>query len=360
MSVSSAIPFDVTKAWVQSKFQWQRQITAARFSPCGRFVFAAGINGAIIRWDLETEQQILFESHDTWVGDFAFDSESKRMYSGDYHGTLTCWDYSLDQPKQIWQKIGSHNGWIRKVTVSPDGSRIATGGNDLSVRIWNAKGKSTDQLEGHQGYIFSLIFHPETGDIFSGDQLGMVRQWNKKGNLIREFDLSVLHTRLDNFLAHVGGVRCMAIDTTRNLLACGGFTNAKSNSFCPGDPLISIVDLDSANEVIQLKPTIKADGPINGMRFLSDGTLVGVGEGQAGASLSFWDIEKPEPIHAIKMLSGYEVDVHPDGMRLAVSRYETNGRTGNGRHVMPEEYVSNDGLVEVYQLSEKPMEDADS
>ena len=67
MSVSSAIPFDVTKAWVQTKFQWQRQITAARFSPCGRFVCAAGINGAIIRWDLETEQQVLFESHDTLV-----------------------------------------------------------------------------------------------------------------------------------------------------------------------------------------------------------------------------------------------------------------------------------------------------
>lgn len=360
MSVSSAMPFDITKAWVQTKLQWKRQITATGFSPCGQFVFAAGINGAIVRWDLETEQQVLFESHDTWVGDIAFDGESKRMYSGDYHGTLTCWDYSLDQPKVIWQKADAHNGWIRKVAVSQDGSTIATGGNDLSVRIWNPKGRSTDELDGHQGYIFSLLFHPESGDLFSGDQLGLVRQWNKKGSLSREFDVSVLHTRLENFLAHVGGVRCMAIDTTRNLLACGGFTNAKSNSFCPGDPLISIFDLESATEVIQLKPTIKADGPINGMRFLSDGTLVGVGEGQAGASLSFWDIENPEPIHAIKMHSGYEVDVHPDGMRLAVSRYETNGRTGNGRHVMQEEYVSNDGLVEVYQLSEKPMEDADS
>ena len=360
MSTITDRQLDPTKAWLQSTYRWQRQITAMQFSPCGKFVFAAGINGVIVRWDLETEQSVLFEGHSSWVGDITIDPSSNRLYSGDYHGTLICWDYSLPEPKQHWQKQNAHDGWIRKVLVSPDGSAIATGGNDRTVKLWNPKGRLSHELTGHNGYIFSFVFHPQSGDLFSGDQVGMIRQWNPKGKLVREIDATVLHTRLENFLAHVGGVRCMLIDPSRNILACGGFTNAKSNAFCPGDPIVSIIDLESAKEKTQLIPNIKADGPINGMSFLSDGTLVGIGEGAGGASLSFWDIEKPEPIHAIKMLSGYEVDVHSDGFQLAVSRYETNGRTGNGRHVMPDEYVSNDGVVEIYQLSEKPEEDTSS
>jgi hypothetical protein len=65
-------------------------------------------------------------------------------------------------------------------------------------------------------------------------------------------------------------------------------------------------------------------------------------------------VDKAEPVHAIKMNSGYEVALHPDGWQLAVSRFETNGRGGNGRHSMPETYISNDGVIDLYQLYEKP------
>jgi WD40 repeat protein len=131
-------------------------------------------------------------------------------------------------------------------------------------------------------------------------------------------------------------------------------TNAKSNSFCPGDPLVVLMDVKTGKEKRQLKPKIKADGPVNGLQFLPDGTLAGIGEGASGASLSFWNADQAEPIHAIKMNSGYEVALHPDGWQLAVSRFQTNGRGGNGRHSMPETYISNDGVIDLYQLYEKP------
>ncbi len=346
---------DVTKAWPEKKFQWERQVTAIQFSPCGKFLVAAGIDAQLQRWELATDERVAIKGHAGWVGDLAFHSDQQRLYSVDYHGGLFCWDYTEAQPKQLWSKADAHQSWVRKVAVSPDGKHVATGGNDRVVKLWSATGQSTLELKGHEGYIFSLLFHPDSKSLFCGDQMGKVKQWDvSSGKLIRELDLTVLHTRLDNFLAEVGGVRSLAYDSKRDLLACGGMTNAKSNAFCPGDPLVVLMEVETGKEKMQLKSTIKADGPVNGLQFLPDGTLAGIGEGASGASLSFWSTEKPTPIHAIKMLSGYEVALHPDGWQLAVSRFETNGRSGNGRHSTPETYVSNDGLIEVYQLYEKP------
>ena len=52
--------------------------------------------------------------------------------------------------------------------------------------------------------------------------------------LVRSLDAGQLHTRKENFLADVGGVRSLSFDKAGGQLACGGMTDAKSNSFCPG------------------------------------------------------------------------------------------------------------------------------
>ena len=216
-------------------------------------------------------------------------------------------------------------------------------------------------LSGHEGYIFSLAFHPDGKSLVSGDQVGSVRQWAiPSGKQIRTFDLTVLHTRKENFLAHVGGVRSLAINASENLLACGGMANAKSNAFCPGDPLVVILDFRDSTERTRLQPSQKADGPINSLCFLPDGTLAGVGEGAKGASLAFWKTDQPLPVHSIKMNSGFQVDLHPDKLRLAVSRFQPNGRGGNGRHVTPETYVGNHGVIDIYHLYEQPAVEGDT
>lgn len=346
---------DATKAWSEKQLKYKRQLTACRFSPCGKFAVAAGFDFQLQRWTLENDQRTAMVGHPSWIGDLAFHPDKQRLYSVDYHGGLFCWNYTPSEPKPIWNKPDAHSSWTRKVAVSSDGKHVATGGNDRVVRLWTAEGKLLRELAGHKGYVFSLVFHPDGKSLLSGDQLGIVRQWEvASGKQTRELDLTVLHTRKENFLAHVGGVRTLAFNDSAKLLACGGMTNAKSNSFCPGDPLVVLIDFETGKEKLQLKPSQKADGPINSLRFLPDGTLAGVGEGASGASLAFWQTDKSLPVHSIKMGSGYDADLHPDGLRLAVSRFETNGRTGNGRHTKPEEYTSNDGVIEIYRLDEKP------
>ena len=88
--------------------------------------------------------------------------------------------------------------------------------------------------------------------------------------------------------------------------------------------------------------------------------MAGIGEGAKGASLDFWKSDQPTPVHSIKISSGYQVDLHPDKLRLAISRFQPNGRGGNGRHATPETYVSNDGVIDIYHLYDQPTVDGDA
>ena len=346
---------DVTKVKVTKTLRHNRQLTSCRFSPCGKYVAAVGLDSGVHRWSLESDEpmKVEWKAHRGWVADLVFQPHGKRLFSADYHGTIVCWNYEAANGQPVWRVDNAHAGWIRAVACSPDGTRLASVGTDGLVRMWSTSdGKRTAELAGHDADLFSIAFHPDGKSVLSGDIMGRVIQWDiATGKKFREFDAKALHTRLDDFLADVGGVRCLAISDDGKTLACGGMTDAKSNGFCPGTPGVIVFDWATGKRTTTLVVEHTADGPIKGLCFLEDGTLAGYGEGASGASLAFWRTDQPKPIHSIKTLSGYGVDRHPDGTSLAVVLYQGNGRTGNGRHSKREEYVSNNGIVQIYAAS---------
>jgi WD40 repeat protein len=74
-----------------------------------------------------------------------------------------------------------HAGKVFAIACAPDGTRIATGGSDQTVRIWDAQ-RFTEivQLRGHTSYVWSLAFSADGSLLASGSGDGTVRVWDTR------------------------------------------------------------------------------------------------------------------------------------------------------------------------------------
>jgi WD40 repeat protein len=338
---------DVSKAHVSATLAHPRQITCARFSPDGRFVAAAGLDERIHVTAIEGGARRTLAGHETWVVAIGFAPDG-RLISADQHGTLICWDAALE--KRLWTSKTPGAGFLRCLAVGPT---IVTGGDDGRVRVRDNSGKIAQEVD--QGSpVYAAAFHPD-GSFATGDLRGVIRHGD------RTFDAKILHTRGEDFLADVGGVRSLAFTRDGATLAAGGLRDAKSNTFCPGTPAVVLFDGASGRKKALFEIGTAVDGYVNALAYLADGTLCGVSESHGGnAGLYFWK-EGPKPAHAAEAPSAYGLDLHPDGDRLALACYAAKGSSGNGRAAKTRaDYLPNEGAVRIYALTDKPKVNADA
>lgn len=363
------------KAHLGKTIKHERQLIRAQFSPDGQHVAAAGLDKLIHVWELETEKKHTLPGHVTWVSALVFNPKGSQLFTADFQGNLHAWDYARADSKPLFTVTGADRQITRALAVTPDGALLLSGGDDGVVRAWSTKdGKPAKEFgaalttpvwqrvfkagdANHCGGIYALAVHPDGKSFVSGDQFGVVKHWNlSSGKLERDLDARLLYTRKEEFIADVGGVRCIAFDAKGERLAAGGLSKAESNGFCLGTPAVLVFDWATGKALTELKLNIKSDGPINGLRYLSDGTLAGFGEHQSAATVcAFWKpAEKPEPFHTVAAQSATDLDLHPDGQRLLAPLFVASGSGGNGaREKFKDKYVQNSSQLTIINLFEK-------
>jgi WD40 repeat protein len=82
------------------------------------------------------------------VGGFAFFNDGRRAVTGSWDKTLSIWNM---QKGTLWGKpLQGHQGGVLSVAVSPNDKRIASGGQDNTVIIWDV---------GSKQVVFKLVKH---------------------------------------------------------------------------------------------------------------------------------------------------------------------------------------------------------
>ena len=116
------------------------------------------------------------EGHSRWVNSVVFSPDGSRVASGSGDKTIRVWDV---QTGQCQHTLEGHSEGVNNVVFSPDGSRVASSSEDKTVRVWDVQtGQCQHTLEGHSHVVYSMVFSPDGLRVASGSGDKTVRVWD--------------------------------------------------------------------------------------------------------------------------------------------------------------------------------------
>merc|ERR1711916_6749 len=104
--------------------------------------------------------------HSFSVLSVCFNHDGSQIASGSLDKTVKAWNAKTGD---LVQTLEGHIGDVNSVCFNHDGSQIASGSSDKTVKVWDAKtGDLVQTLEGHSGCVLSVCFNHDGSQIASG------------------------------------------------------------------------------------------------------------------------------------------------------------------------------------------------
>jgi WD40 repeat protein/subtilase family serine protease len=275
--------------------------------------------------------------HTHSVNSVAFSPDGSLIASGSWDDTIKLWRVS---DGALVRTLTGHTDWVYSVAFSPDGSLIASGSRDATIKLWRVSdGALVATLRGHTWHVFSVAFSPDGSLIASGGSDLTIRLWRvSDGALVR------------TLRGHTGYVNSVAFSPDGRLLASGsedrtirlwrvsdgalvrtltGHTDwVFSVAFSPDGSLIasgsddSTIKLWRVSDGALVRTLTGHTGDVRSVAFSPDGSLLA--SGSWDATIKLWRVSDGA---LVATLTGHTSNVpsvafSPDGRLLASGSWD--------------------------------------
>ncbi|GAB1823252.1 WD40 repeat domain-containing serine/threonine protein kinase [Herbidospora sp. RD11066] len=278
----------------------EQGVYAVAFAPDGK-VLATGGGGGVRLWDTtDPARPVALDPlrYDDWVATLAFNHDGTLLATGAHDGSLRLWDVAARAPVAV---LEGQTGRVTTLAFTRDGTLLASGGDDETVRLWDVAGQAAaGTLPGHRSGIDSLAFNHDGTILASASGDPTVWLWNVEERA-RRADLLT-----------TAGMFAVAFNPAGSLVAAGGT-----------DPSVRLWDVARRTIVATMTGHTNA---IGSLAFSPDGTLLA--SGGDDRTVRLWKVADGA---LVDVLTGPEdrvtsVAFSPDGQLLAVGSTDTKLR----------------------------------
>jgi WD40 repeat protein/serine/threonine protein kinase len=167
-------------------------VNSLAFTADGQGLASAGSDGTIKVWNVATgQEEATLRGHTGAVNALAFSPDGESLASGCVDRTVRLWDRGKHQARAILQ---GHTAAVTSIVFTADGKTLASGSVDRTVRLWDVAvetesatvnghekattGQEIHPLQGNFGPALSVAFAPDGSTLASGLGDGTVKLWD--------------------------------------------------------------------------------------------------------------------------------------------------------------------------------------
>ena len=291
-------------------------------SPNGRWLVAWGesIGNGFTLWDLSNANLetldlaalnplVVPAAHNSVITRFAFSPDGTILASAGQDGTAKLWRLSSEKP-QLLMVLSGHAQGLNDVTFSPDSNQLATASQDGTVRLWDITPGGTSEwftFAGHTDDVLHIALTQDGKYLATASADGSAKLW----------DLASMREILA-ITEHGSPLYSVAISPDGTLLATAGYDN-----------IAKLWKLELSPRVVTAKllHTLSGHGDgrsigdeafpgLTSVEFSPDSTKLATGG--VGGLAKIWDVSTGQELLSIQ--------IHPDRFGITSLAFSPDGR----------------------------------